>query len=185
MYRMKERKRQRLARMESDLEYGSVDNTQEETNQTSADETIARLSELEKVYEEKKKVRATFVTNPIQHLSVVLIRCYSHQFSKRELSCCLQFCCCNFSWKITFKKSVGELLYTNYNYIIENKIHVGCSDVVLSSGISAIIFLAPLSHHHLPSLCSLPIAAIKNLPQCEKHKEFTVPFCIKTHHMGT
>ena len=55
---MKERKRQKLARMETELDYGgSIDNTQGETSQTSADETITKLSELERVYEEKKKVR--------------------------------------------------------------------------------------------------------------------------------
>ena len=58
---MKERKRKKLARMETELDYdGYIDNTQEETSQASADETITKLSELEKVYEEKKKVR-TFI----------------------------------------------------------------------------------------------------------------------------
>ena len=55
---MKERKRQKLARMETELDYnGYTDNPQEDTSQPSADETITKLSELEKVYEDKKKVR--------------------------------------------------------------------------------------------------------------------------------
>ena len=68
---MKERKRQKLARMETELDYS--ENTQEETNQTSADETITKLSELEKVYEEKKKVR-TFICHqsiPVMYISVL------------------------------------------------------------------------------------------------------------------
>lgn len=66
MYRMKERKRQKLARRETqvDYEYGSADDTQEETTkQTSTDETTTKLSKLEKVYEEKKKVKKQFI-NP-------------------------------------------------------------------------------------------------------------------------
>lgn len=62
---MKERKRQKLARMETELDYsGYIDNTHEETSQASADETITKLSELEKVYEEKKKVRAFIYCQP-------------------------------------------------------------------------------------------------------------------------
>lgn len=65
MHRMKERKRQKLARME-----GSVDEIQETT--AFADETITKLSELEKLYEEKKKVKILFIVITVQHLP-----CYS------------------------------------------------------------------------------------------------------------
>ena len=65
---MKERKRQKVARMESELDYnGFVENPQETTNETSADETITKLSQLEKVYEEKKKVRI-FICFSLIHL---------------------------------------------------------------------------------------------------------------------
>lgn len=52
---MKQRKRQKLTRMETQLDYdASVDDTQ--GDQTSTDETITKLDQLEKFYEEKKKV---------------------------------------------------------------------------------------------------------------------------------
>ena len=55
MPRMKQRKRQKLTRMETQLDYdASVDDTQ--GDQTSTDETITKLDQLEKFYEEKKKV---------------------------------------------------------------------------------------------------------------------------------
>ena len=58
---MKKRKRQKLARMETELDYdGFVENPQETTYETSTDETITKLSQLERIYEEKKKVR-TFI----------------------------------------------------------------------------------------------------------------------------
>lgn len=55
MPRMKQRKRQKLTRIETQLDYdASVDDTQ--GDQTSTDETITKLNQLEKLYEEKKKV---------------------------------------------------------------------------------------------------------------------------------
>ena len=57
---MKERKRKKLSRIETQLDYSSADDTQEETlNQTSADDTATKLSQLEELYEEKKKVKNT------------------------------------------------------------------------------------------------------------------------------
>ena len=57
---MKERKRKKLSRMETQLDYSSADDTQEETlNQTSADDTATKLTQLEELYEEKKKVKNT------------------------------------------------------------------------------------------------------------------------------
>ena len=55
--RMKERRKQKLARMETqiDYEYGSADEAQAEKF-PSKHETITKLSQLEKLYEEKKKV---------------------------------------------------------------------------------------------------------------------------------
>ena len=55
---MKERRRQKLAKMETqlDYEYGSADEAQETEKISSRDETITKLSQLEKLYEEKKKV---------------------------------------------------------------------------------------------------------------------------------
>lgn len=53
---MKERKRKKLARRETQL-YHSVDDTQETAKETSSDETTAKLFQLEKVYQEKKKVK--------------------------------------------------------------------------------------------------------------------------------
>ena len=63
-YRMKERKKQKLARIETQLDdhNNSIDDTQEQeeaTKQTLADETITKLSQLEKTYEERKKVKKT------------------------------------------------------------------------------------------------------------------------------
>lgn len=46
--------------METQLDYSSADDTQEETlNQTSADDTATKLTQLEELYEEKKKVKNT------------------------------------------------------------------------------------------------------------------------------
>ena len=57
---MKERKRKKLSRIETQLDYSSADDTQEETlNQISADDTATKLSQLEQLYEEKKKVKNT------------------------------------------------------------------------------------------------------------------------------
>ena len=57
---MKERKRKKLSRIETQLDYSSADDTQEETlNQTSANDTATKLSQLEELYEEKKKVKNT------------------------------------------------------------------------------------------------------------------------------
>lgn len=57
---MKERKRKKLSRIETQLDYSSADDTQEETlNQTSPDDTATKLSQLEQLYEEKKKVKNT------------------------------------------------------------------------------------------------------------------------------
>lgn len=55
---MKERRKQKLARMETqiDYEYGSADEAQEAEKFPSKHETISKLSQLEKLYEEKKKV---------------------------------------------------------------------------------------------------------------------------------
>lgn len=58
---MKERKKQKLAKM-LDNDYGSAEDVQETTKDTSTDETITKLSQLEKTYEEKKKVK-TLISN--------------------------------------------------------------------------------------------------------------------------
>lgn len=58
--------------METQLDYnGSVEDAREETaNQSSTDETITKLSQLEKVYEEKKKVKKCLIISPLQNLFV-------------------------------------------------------------------------------------------------------------------
>lgn len=54
--RMKARRKQKLARMETQMDYNSADEAQDSDKMLSKDETITKLSQLEKLYEEKKKV---------------------------------------------------------------------------------------------------------------------------------
>jgi len=175
---MKERKRQKLARRETqvDYEYGSADDIQEETTKQTSDETTTKLSHLEKVYEEKKKVKIICQSISPTMFSLPSTRCCSLQFSKRELIDGSMFC-----------HYLATIVALNISIIHKLQlIYVECSDDILSNGISAIIFLAALFFHHRPSLCSLPTPAINHLPQCEKHKAFTVPFYIKAmlHNSG-
>ena len=53
---MKARRKQKLARMETQMDYNSADEAQDSDKMLSKDETITKLSQLEKLYEEKKKV---------------------------------------------------------------------------------------------------------------------------------
>lgn len=86
---MKERKRKKSSRLEQpQSDYNSsADDVQEETpHQTSADDTITKLSQLEKLYEEKQKVKNTLHCYSLTS-SWTLYRCCSLQCNKERTPC--------------------------------------------------------------------------------------------------
>jgi len=86
--RMKERRKQKLARMETqiDYEYGSADEAQEAEKIHSKHETITKLSQLEKLYEEKKKVLTLCVCSSVcyqfNYIFLSYHRCCSLRFTR-------------------------------------------------------------------------------------------------------